>query len=201
MGRPSGIGPRCTSEDRRCHRRFPVPILKMTPKCLLLYNFRIAHNTPTTGFNACYSGLTMLLMNVYWSTDSRRVFVPTMAKTDAGFWLEIDPVEEAATYDVSSIAAALQRCAARGNPAVPTPSRSRFPDWVVLKPANKKKLRDFEKEYELLSVERKPDAYLIRKHHRSKEGRGYEPEREARLTLRSESTFFEIAAALKSVAD
>ena len=144
----------------------------------------------------------MFLMNVYWGTDSRRVFVPTMAKTDAGFWLEIDPVEEAATHDVSSIAAALQRCAARGNPAVPTPSRSRFPDWVVLKPANKKRLLDFENEYGLLSVERKPgDAYLIRKHHRSAEGRGYEPEREARLTLRSESTFLEIAAALKSVAD
>jgi hypothetical protein len=23
--------------------RFPVPILKMTPKCSLLYNFRIGH--------------------------------------------------------------------------------------------------------------------------------------------------------------
>jgi hypothetical protein len=143
----------------------------------------------------------MLLINVYWGEKSGRVFVPTMAKTATGFWLEVDPVEQAATSDVSSIAAALQRCASRGNPAVQTPPRSAFPDWVVLKHANKKKQRDFENEYELLSIEHtQGNEYLIRSHPRSKNLRGYEPEREARLTLRNESTFLEIASALKSVA-
>jgi hypothetical protein len=136
----------------------------------------------------------MLLINVYWGEKSGRVFVPTMAKTDAGFWLEVDPVEQAATSDVSSIAAALQRCASRENPAAQTPPRSGFPDWVVLKHANKRKIRDFENEYGLLSIEHtQGDAYLIRNHSRSKDLRGYEPEREARLTLRDESTFLEIA--------
>ena len=95
----------------------------------------------------------MLLINVYWGAKSGQVLAPTMAKTDAGFWLEVDPVEQAATSDVSSISAALQSCASRGNHSVPTPPRSAFPDWVVLKHANKKKRRDFENEYALLSIE------------------------------------------------
>jgi len=144
----------------------------------------------------------MLLINVYWGEKSGRVFVPTMAKTDVGYWLEVDPVEQAATSDLNSIAAALQRCASRGNPAVQTPPRSSFPDWVVLKHAKKKKVRDFEKEYGLWSIElTQGGAYLIRNHSRSKDLRGYEPEREARLTLRDESTFLEIASALKSLAE
>lgn len=144
----------------------------------------------------------MLLINVYWGEQSGRVFVPTLAKTDAGFWLEVDPVEQAPTSDVSSIAAALLGCTSRGNPAVQTPPRSAFPDWVVLKHANKKKQRDFENEYRLLSIEHTiGNAYLIRNHSRSKDLRGYEPELEARLTLRDESTFLEIASALKSVAE
>ena len=144
----------------------------------------------------------MLLINVYWGEKSGQVFVPTMAKTDAGFWLEVDPVEQAAASDVSSIAAALQRCASRGNPAVQTPPRSAFPDWVVLKHANIKKLREFENEYGLLSIEHtQGDGYLIRSHPRSKDLRGYRSESEARLTLRDESTFLEIASSLKSVAE
>jgi len=144
----------------------------------------------------------MLLINVYWGAKSGQVLVPTMAKTDAGFWLEVDPVEQAATCNLSSIAAALQRCESRGNPAVPTPPRSAFPDWVVLKHANKKNLRDFENDYALLSIEHsQADAYLIRNHHRSKEGHGYEPELEARLSLRGDSTFLEIASGLKLAAE
>jgi hypothetical protein len=144
----------------------------------------------------------MLLINVYWGAKNGQVLVPTMAKTDAGFWLEVDPVEQATTIDVSSIAAVLQRSASRGNPAVPTPSRSAFPEWVVLKHANKKKRRDFENEFALLSIEHSQgEAYLIRNHVRSKDGRGYEPEFEARVTLHGESTFFEIASGLKSAAE
>ena len=143
----------------------------------------------------------MLLINIYWGAKNGQVLVPTMAKTDAGFWLEVDPVEQAATSDVGSIAAALQRCATRGNPTVPTPPRSAFPDWVVLKHADKKNLRDFENEYALLSIEHSlGDAYLIRNHHRSKEGHGYEPELKARLILGDESTLFELASGLKSAA-
>ena len=110
-------------------------------------NVRVDHRTPTFQTERWYSGLPMLLINVYWSAKSGQVLVPTMAKTDAGFWLEVDPVEEAAISDVSSITAALQRCASRGCSAVPTPPRSAFPDWVVLKHANKRNLRDFENEY------------------------------------------------------
>ena len=36
---PSGDG----REDSLMLGRFPIPILKITPKCLLLYNFRIGH--------------------------------------------------------------------------------------------------------------------------------------------------------------
>jgi len=144
----------------------------------------------------------MQLMNIYWGAESGRVLVPTMAKTEAGFWLEMDPVEEAAAADANSIASALQRCASRATPVIPTPNRSELLEWVVGKAAKKRKPRDFENEYELLSVEhRSGDSYLIRKHHRSKEGRGYEPERDPRLILSSESSFLEIAAALQSIAD
>jgi hypothetical protein len=144
----------------------------------------------------------MLLLNVYWGAKSGQVLVPTMAQTEAGFWLEVDPVERADTSDLSSIASALQRCASRGNPRVPTPPRSAFPEWVVLKHSNKKRLRDFENEFGLLSIEQSHgDSYLIRNHPRSKDGRGYEPDLVACLTLCGGSTFFEIASGLKSAAD
>lgn len=143
----------------------------------------------------------MLRIHIYWGINSGLALVPTLAKADAGYWLEVNPVERAATGDEASVAEALRHSASRGHAVVPTPTRSESPEWVVLKPANKKRPRDFENEYRLFSIEcAEADGCQVREHRRSADGRGYVPDPEPTTTLPSGSGFSDMASAIRSIA-
>ena len=74
------------------------------------------------------------LWNVY--ACNGKVVVPTLAQTEAGFYMEKEPVEVAAETDEAAIAAAIARAMSRGNPSIPTPPRgAKLPPPVVLRPA------------------------------------------------------------------
>jgi hypothetical protein len=73
------------------------------------------------------------------------ILIPTLAETDAGFHLEVEPVEVLSRPTVTELALALERVRSRGNPGVPTPSRGNYPEPVVLKYTKLRSLSEFEK--------------------------------------------------------
>ena len=74
-----------------------------------------------------------------------KVFVPTTAKTEAGYYLGIEPVAVVDATDRAAVKAAFLDAVSRGNPIVPTPSRSNFPPDPLLKYANVKSVSELAK--------------------------------------------------------
>ena|SRR5215831_12243138 len=112
-----------------------------------------------------------MLWNLYLSKGM--VFVPTVSKTVAGFYLDTEPVEVVPAHDVVRLEAALKTTIERGNPIVPTPTRAKFPEPVVLKYAKKKTWTSFEKSASCFSLEKRESVYEI-KHLRRRPDRGWE---------------------------
>lgn len=74
-----------------------------------------------------------------------RVYFPTVARTDAGYYLDIEPVSVASVSDIQGISTALRTAIERGNPAIEAPSRDNFPSPVLLSHANVKSWATFER--------------------------------------------------------
>jgi hypothetical protein len=72
-------------------------------------------------------------------------FVPDVARTKAGFFLDIEPVRVIQVSDLHSLASAIEQAMVAGNPLVPTPTRAAFPKPVILKPAGVKNWNAFVK--------------------------------------------------------
>src|SRR5215471_14446307 len=85
-------------------------------------------------------------------THQGMVYVPTFARTDAGFYMHIEPIEVVSTSDTKSFAEALKRSISRGNPVVCTPLRHEYKKPEVLKHAKVKSWSLFEKESSSWSV-------------------------------------------------
>src|SRR5258708_39144334 len=89
-------------------------------------------------------------------------YVPTAAKTEAGYYLDIDPVEVTSISDAEGFARAVRQTIDRGHPTVPTPTRATgFPKPVVLRYAKVRSLTAFEKDTSYWQLHRKDDAYQI----------------------------------------
>jgi hypothetical protein len=73
------------------------------------------------------------------------VYVPTVALTDAGYRLEIEPVEVASAASPQDVRAAVARAIGRGHPRVSTPTRADFSEPVVQKRAGVKSMAAFER--------------------------------------------------------
>jgi hypothetical protein len=84
-----------------------------------------------------------MLWNVYLRRG--KVYVPTVAQTGAGFYLDIEPVEVVLACDSEAVRNAVQKALSRGNPPVPTPTRAAFPTPVVLRFANVKSWAAFQR--------------------------------------------------------
>jgi len=74
-----------------------------------------------------------------------RFFVPVVARTDAGYYLDIEPVGVSAVDDAGALTALLQQVIDAGNPPVPAPLRGQFPRPVILGPAGVKSWAAFER--------------------------------------------------------
>jgi hypothetical protein len=85
----------------------------------------------------------MKIWNIYLRQQT--VFVPTVAKTDAGYFLEIAPVVVIKSTDCQEIIEAVKNVISKGNPMIPTPSRENFPKAVILEYAKAKSWSVFVK--------------------------------------------------------
>jgi hypothetical protein len=91
-----------------------------------------------------------------------QVLVPTMAKTKAGFYMGIEPVEVVAPPDQTALEQAIIRVVKRGNPSVPTPpGGANFPKSPLLKYAKMKSISSFDKLAKSWKLSKREGAYLI----------------------------------------
>ncbi len=102
-------------------------------------------------------------------------YVPTVARADAGFYLDIEPVAVVPATDVDGVQAAVRKAIGKGNPRIPTPSRATFPKPVILKHAKAKSWSVFEKGASVLTISRKGDCYKIQAG-RKRPDAGWEPD-------------------------
>src|SRR5271169_626713 len=91
-----------------------------------------------------------------------QALVPTMAKTKAGFYMGIEPVEAVGSHDHAALEQAIIRVVQRGNPSVPTPpGGAKFPKSVLLKYAKLKSISSFDKLAKTWQLSKREGAYLI----------------------------------------
>ena len=102
-----------------------------------------------------------------------QALVPTMARTEAGFYMGIEPIEMVDVRDHDAVEQALMRAISRGNPSVPTPSRANFPRNPLLKYAKVKSDSSFDKLTKTWQLSKRDGAYFIIPH-RSRKDRGKE---------------------------
>ena len=77
-----------------------------------------------------------MLTEIYLRKDA--VYLPTVAKTEAGFYCAIDPVTVVAIGDSDALRSAIKQSLAKENPMIRTPARDAWPEPVVLKYAKVK---------------------------------------------------------------
>lgn len=61
------------------------------------------------------------------------VYVPTVAKTEARFYMDRERVSLMAAPNTDALRRAVQDAVGRGNPIIPAPPRAAFPRLVLLK--------------------------------------------------------------------
>lgn len=90
-----------------------------------------------------------------------KFYIPVKAKTDVGYYLDIEPVEQANIFESDKFTCALSKVIAIGNPSVAAPDRKNFPRFVVLKHAGVNSLRQFEKDSTYWMIESAENHYKI----------------------------------------
>jgi len=85
---------------------------------------------------------------MHWGLFVRQglAYIPTSAKTEAGFYLETEPVEVAEIADTLKFQEALKSALLRGNPKVATPRRENYGEPPVIKYAKVKSWAQMERE-------------------------------------------------------
>ena len=136
--------------------------------------------------------ITMQVM-VYLHIKSGRIMVPSTSKTEAGYYLDCEPVEVATASDLPSISQAIKRSWGRGCKAVATPHRDAFPKWVLLKHSGAKTPRELHRQCLMWSFGENSDGgFRIEGFKSLADGRGAESD-SATLIVFPSGTLFEDA--------
>jgi hypothetical protein len=90
-----------------------------------------------------------------------RVLLPTSSKTQAGFWLETEPVAVADMNEWQSVVRVIGDALVAEHPVVATPPRHNFPKPVVLAPAGVKTWRAFLSKARGWRIEKNGGAYSL----------------------------------------
>lgn len=90
------------------------------------------------------------------------MLIPTVAKTDAGFYIEIEPVA-VPEPTVSNIASALTAAKQRSSTVIPAPRRGEYSKPVVLRHAKARSWKDFERGARLWKVTWSNGTFRLRR--------------------------------------
>jgi hypothetical protein len=102
----------------------------------------------------------MIPVSVHWSKAKGLVVIPAKAKTEAGFWIDVEPVEVAPIHDKNLIASAIKRVAFAILRTIPTPPRNGFPKPVVLRAGKVRSWSQFHWNYSLVEITADRDAVV-----------------------------------------
>ena len=127
---------------------------------------------------------------MYWSFYLRKgvAYIPTTAKTEAGFWLAIEPVDVAPAHSVEELQRLLLKTIGRGNPVVQTPTRQDCPPPVMQRYCGMKSFSAFERTAALWAISVNVDSYVIYPWRRSSDHRGAWEEDDGRRTMLPSTT-------------
>jgi len=130
---------------------------------------------------------------MYWSFYLRKnvAYIPTTAKTEAGYWLAVEPVDVAPVANAEALHRLLLKAIGRGNPVVKTPTRQNFPPPVMGRYCGMKSLSAFERTAALWGISVRDDSYVICPWRRSTQHRGAWEEDYERSTVLPLTTPFE----------
>ena len=136
------------------------------------------------------------MRGVYWSFYLRKgvAYIPTTAKTEAGYWLAVEPVDVGPVRNADDLHRLLMKAIARGNPLVTTPTRQNFPPPVVQRYCGMKSFSAFERTAQLWAISARNDSYAIYPWLRSNRYKGAWEEDHARATRVPLSTSLEDVA-------
>jgi hypothetical protein len=101
------------------------------------------------------------------------VYVPTVAKTEAGFYIDCEPVAVVPIASTGVLRQAFHDVMGRGNVIIPTPKRASYPHPVLLKYAGAKtwsafargasqwSIKEKEGNYQIVGYRTHPDGYWV----------------------------------------
>jgi len=101
------------------------------------------------------------------------VYMPTVARTDAGFYMNVEPVAVVSLSNTDGIRSAFHELIARGNTVIPTPKRNEYPPSLLPKYAGVKTDRAFmhgtahwaidekEGDYQIIGYRAHKDGYWV----------------------------------------
>jgi hypothetical protein len=100
-----------------------------------------------------------MLWQIYLKNGT--AYVPTVAETEAGFYVDVDPVKVIPALDSEALQRAIKETIARGNPRIPTPRPAAFLKSAVLKYANVNSWSEFEKDASCWKIVENGGKYRI----------------------------------------
>lgn len=99
-----------------------------------------------------------------------KAVIPTVAITEEGFYLDIEPVSIVNVSDKELLKEKLLSAIASENPRVPTPERADEPGSVVLERVSVKRWDVFERQSVLFTIHSSPDAITLYETGRGQDG-------------------------------
>jgi hypothetical protein len=98
------------------------------------------------------------------------VYVPTMAKTEAGFYMRREPVAVVPAANTEALRRALQDVMDRGNAIIPTPKRDAFPPPVLPKYAGVRSWSAFMRGASEWAIDERGGIYQIIRYRKDPDG-------------------------------
>lgn len=130
-------------------------------------------------------------MLLHFSILKRVVYIPTVAKTEAGFYEDIEPVAVIELSDTNTLRSVLEQRLIEGNPIIPTPKAAGRATSPILKYSPIKSLSKFDKEAAYWRIYEKGGIYEFGPLKRRID-RGWEEDPEKMRKMSSESTLDDV---------
>jgi hypothetical protein len=125
-------------------------------------------------------------------------YIPAVAQTEAGFYLDIDPVTVVAATDFQVLKNAIAKTISESNPVIATPSRAEFSKPVVLRYSKVKSWAAFERGAMQWTIIEKDGIYQIKPGRKSPD-QGWEDDPAREETLPITTSLDEIAQRVASL--
>ena len=123
-------------------------------------------------------------MLISCTLKNAQVYLPTVAKTEAGFYMNREPVAVVPASDADALRRELRKLLKHGNPAIPTPKRDALPRPVLLKYAGERSWSAFMRGASEWDIYEKDGKYQITPYRKDPEGsQNWVADSERRLTF------------------